>query len=92
MKPVATDKTTFTYRGPTPDIGDLPCYREAGAVWSVWELTDEERRFIVDGGNIALGIWAEPIPPVALEVVGDQPAPRAEMRIVIPGTPFYAET
>lgn len=73
MKPIRTAQTTFDYKGPTPDIGDLPCYREDGAVWSVWEFTDEERRFIADGGNVKLGIfYTEPIPPVALEVVGDQ--------------------
>lgn len=37
-------------------------------ITSVWELTDEERKKIAEGGTIELIIWAAGHPPVALEV------------------------
>lgn len=79
MKPIRTNRSNFTYRGPTPDIMDLPCERtriEGGGqdgapiTYSVWELTQEERDFVARGGNIKLGIlYAQPIPPVSLQIV-----------------------
>lgn len=79
MRPIKTNRSNFTYRGPTPDIMDLPCERTRieggpedglGVVYSVWEPTDEEREFVARGGNIKLGIWGmEPIPPVSLQIV-----------------------
>ena len=79
MKPIKTNRSNFTYRGPTPDIMDLPCERarlEGGpqdggsAVYSVWEPSPEEREFVARGGNIKLGIYGmEPIPPVSLQIV-----------------------
>ncbi len=79
MKPIKTNRSNFTYRGPTPDIMDLPCERtqiegggQDGALvtYSVWELAPEEREFVARGGNIKLGIfYAHPIPPVSLQIV-----------------------
>lgn len=69
MQPVRTERSNFTYRGPTPDIGDLPCRRESGVVYSTWRLSPEERIAIAEGANIELGIWyMEPIPPVSLAI------------------------
>lgn len=70
MKPVKTPDTQFDYKGPTPDIGDLPCYRvRPGFILSEWELTKAERIAIARGARIELGIHTEPIPPVSLHVV-----------------------
>lgn len=84
MKPIKTDRTNFTYKGPTPDVMDLPVERAtvdgaetksgsldgAGVVFSVWEPSPEEREFVARGGNIKLGIYGmEPIPPVSLQIV-----------------------
>jgi hypothetical protein len=69
MQPIRTERSNFTYLGPTPDIGDLPCRREPGVVYSTWELTPEERIAIGEGANIELGIYhVEPIPPVSLAI------------------------
>lgn len=68
MKPVKTAITDIVYRGPG-EVGDLWCHRvEPGLILSVWELTDEERAKIANGGNVCLWIHTEPIPPVALSV------------------------
>lgn len=79
MKPIKTSQSNFVYKGPVPDIGDLPCERAqvegggidgAGVVYSVWELSPEEREFVARGGNLKLGIiGCEPIPPVSLQIV-----------------------
>lgn len=85
MRPIKTDRSNFTYKGPTPDIMDLPCERATcpggGAmdggrvVYSVWEPSEEERAFVARGGNIKLGIYAmEPIPPVSLQIVHEKEA------------------
>lgn len=69
MKGIRTAIANMVYRGPTADIGDLWCGRvEPGLIVSVWQLDDEERKLIAAGGNVVLWIYAEPIPPVALEV------------------------
>lgn len=78
MKVIRTDRSNFTYRGPG-EIDDLPCERTQivggsidglGVVYSVWELTPEEREFVARGGNIKLGvIGMEPVPPVSLQIV-----------------------
>lgn len=75
MNLVETSKSNGVYKGPTPDIGDLPCEIERydsgqqRAVYSVWKLTDEERGMLISGGDIKLGIhMSAAIPPVSLEV------------------------
>ena len=68
MLPIRTERSNFTYLGPSPEVGDLPCRREDGVVYSTWELTHEERIAIGEGANIELGIWHEPIPPVSLAI------------------------
>jgi hypothetical protein len=78
MKPVHTERSNFTYVGPTPDIGDLHCrvnrdpdateIRSYSPVESVWWLTPDEREAIANGANIMLTVQQEPLPPVRLEV------------------------
>jgi hypothetical protein len=68
VRPVRTERSNFTYRGPTHEIGDLPCRRQDGIVFSTWELTLDERIAVAEGANIELGIFAEPIPPVSLAI------------------------
>lgn len=68
MKPVRTERSNFTYFGPSPEVGDLPCRREGGVVYSTWELSSDERIAVAEGANIELGIWHEPIPPVSLAI------------------------
>lgn len=76
MKPIRTTNSNFTYRGPTPQIADLPCQRTVGGeVYSVWELSDTERIMIANGAQIRLGIFVEPIPPVSMSIVNEPEAP-----------------
>lgn len=73
MKPVRTASSNLVYMGPTPDIGDLHCEREApGQIRSIWWFTPAERKAIADGANLSLTILREPIPPVALHVTSAQ--------------------
>jgi hypothetical protein len=69
MKPVYHAGCNFTYFGPKPDIGDLHVQiQENGCVEVVYELDDEERDMIAQGGKIRLGIYSRPIPPVSMAV------------------------
>lgn len=69
MTPRGFPSQNLVYRGPTPDVGDLPCQRiKPGMILSVWELTPEERIAIAEGADIELVILTEPIPPVSLAV------------------------
>jgi hypothetical protein len=73
MKPIRTAKSNFVYGGPHDDIGDAWVEKSPEVVYMVWELDDDERRFIIDGGNLKLGIYyVQPIPPVSLGVTGEQ--------------------
>lgn len=73
MKPIRTARSNFTFKGPTPDVGDLPCRLEptvayALECYSTWELSHEERIAIAEGANIELRILGVPIPPVSLAI------------------------
>ncbi len=69
MLPIRTESSNFIYRSLIPDTPDMPGERiEPGHIRSVWDLMDWERDNIFQGGNIALHIYAEPIPPVSLGV------------------------
>lgn len=73
MNPVRTKQANFIYKGPTEDIGDAWVEYHSEVVYMTWELDDDERKFLLDGGNIRLGIWyMKPIPPVSLAVTGEQ--------------------
>lgn len=72
MRPIRTKESNFTYLGPTREIADLPCRRERADTFSVWTLSDAERKAIADGANLRIGIWGmTPIPPISLEVVAN---------------------
>ena len=72
MLPTRTEKSNLVYRGPSPEIGDLDCQRiTPGLIRSIWVLSPEERDYIARGGNLELDLWAEPIPPIALNVTDE---------------------
>jgi hypothetical protein len=73
MTPVRTASSNLVYRGPTPEIRDLHCQREApGRIRSVWWFTPAEREAIAAGANLRLVILGEPIPPVSLGITDEQ--------------------
>lgn len=87
MKPIRTNQSNFVYRGPTVDIGDAWVERrpEHRTVYLVWELNDDERAEILEGGQLKLGIHGmEPIPPVSLRVCNE---PVVDTEAPIPGGP-----
>lgn len=38
-------------------------------MFATYELTDEDRAMLAQGGHLELGIYNEPIPPVSLRVM-----------------------
>jgi hypothetical protein len=77
MKPVQTAETTENFAPPPGvtdgSIGDLPCAiideGRGRTIYSVWELSDEERKAIANGWNVRLGVaWIGAMPPVSLGV------------------------
>lgn len=67
--PIKTEKSNFIYRNPSFDIPDMPGERiEPGHIRAVWQPTARERDDITQGLNVELNIFAEPIPPVSLNV------------------------
>jgi hypothetical protein len=73
MKAVRTASSNLVYKGPTPEILDLHCQREAaGRIRSVWWFTPAEREAIARGANLRLTILVEPIPPVSLSVTTEE--------------------
>jgi hypothetical protein len=75
MKPVRTASSNMVYEAPPskPEVRDLHCQRiEFGRIRSVWWLTPFEREQIAAGGNLALEVLIEPIPPVSLSITFEQ--------------------
>lgn len=71
MKAVRTVESNFTFRGPTPEVADLPgrVEPEQRRFFAIFEFTDEERTMIANGAQLKLGIWQLPMPPVSVSVV-----------------------
>lgn len=78
MKPRFHTGCNFVYRGPTPEIGDLHVFvnPKNRIVEVVYELDDDDRKMIAEGGTIRLGIHQAPIPPVSLNVAPVNMYPR----------------
>jgi hypothetical protein len=77
VKPIKTPHTTTMFKlvGGGPE-NDLPVEQgfnggkeDEPVLRSTWELTDEERRIIAEGGMIELVIFGVGTPPVAIHVV-----------------------
>lgn len=70
MRPVHHAGCNKVYLGPTDDIGDLHCIEQAdGTISVVYELDDEDRATLAQGGRVMLGIDTQPIPPVSMQVI-----------------------
>jgi len=70
MHPIKTRESNFVYRGPTPEIADLPCRMEGIDTFCVFELSDEDRQLVAAGGVLRLGIHGvRPILPVSVAFV-----------------------
>jgi hypothetical protein len=73
MRPVKTAAANWVYYGPTEDIGDLWCQRvEPGHIRVVYELDDNERKLIAEGGRVELAMLYEPIPPISMAVLPEE--------------------
>jgi len=84
--PVRTKKSNFVYKGPGPDVGDAWVENYPEVVYMTWELTNEERAFLLDGGNLRIGIWnIKPIPPISVEMTGEQIVERSDFKITKAG-------
>lgn len=84
MLPIRTEESNFIYRNPNPDIPDMTGERiKPGHIRSVWELTERERDDVVQGLNIELNIFAEPIPPVSLNVTYEGAALRMRVPVIV---------
>lgn len=71
MKPRKTPTSTMVYRLPGGnEDNDLWAERDAaaGTILSTWELDDDERRRIAEGGTVDLVVWGTGHPPVALAI------------------------
>lgn len=59
----------MVYLGNGLDVGDLHVMRiQPGQVDIVYELDEDDRKMIAEGGKVVLGIYAEPMPPVSVRV------------------------
>lgn len=76
MLPVTTERKNFTYKGPSPDIGDLDGeMQQGGALFtSWWKPSEAELEILNDGGVIELSVWQTPIPPFAINAVTKEEA------------------
>lgn len=75
MRPVKVASSNLVYHLPGGnEDNDLHCQRvEPGQIHSVWLPTQAERQAIAAGANVELAIFGEPIPPVSLRIVEDEP-------------------
>jgi len=69
MEPIQTPRTEITYVDEAEV--EMPArHDEYGRVLSTWELDDEEREALAQGGRIEVGINQDPPPQVTVKVSG----------------------
>lgn len=70
MRPVKHKGCNAVYLGNGKEVGDLHCIRQyPGRIDVVYELDEDDRAVIAQGGKIMLGIHTEPIPPVSIMTI-----------------------
>lgn len=82
MKAVRTENSNHDFGPPDgkeDEILNLPCQLivddggEVKVVRSVWVISDEEREYIANGGNIELDVyWIGAFPPVSVNVTDEK--------------------
>lgn len=69
MKPLKFKEANVTFVGKTPDIGDLPAWRNEGEVVSCWKMSWRERFSALLFGKLWIDIWAGGSqPPIAMTI------------------------
>ncbi|MCE5184560.1 MAG: hypothetical protein LLF76_00345 [Planctomycetaceae bacterium] len=73
MKPIDFEGSNCVYAKDQPKYIPLPVCKvpgPEGEVISVWKPTDEERKQIAEGANIALSMWTfnQPLQPIRMFV------------------------
>lgn len=76
MRPVRTPLTNAVYRPAEGDeeyvepmLAEAKPHDEIPSIVSTWELSDEDREKLSQGGHIELGITGISLPPVGMAVV-----------------------
>jgi hypothetical protein len=66
--PVNFPEANATYESTTKGVGDLPCFSDDEMIISCWELSEEERKQVVDTGRLWLGQmhYGAPLQPQAV--------------------------
>jgi predicted RNA-binding Zn-ribbon protein involved in translation (DUF1610 family) len=71
---VRTPYTNAVLKGPSEDIGDLPCElaldpeHKSVVTVSAWEPDERQRALIAAGAHLRMSVWQHPIPPLALAI------------------------
>ena len=69
----------ITFAKDQPEYTPLPaCIDSSGLVLTEWEFTAEDLAAILNGGRLRLWVWTfrQPLQPMMLEAVGDEPGRR----------------
>jgi hypothetical protein len=72
VEPVDRKHHNHVYKSPDPSVGDLSGYAVEGAFSSNWRPNSEELAVLVEGGDIELTVFAQPVPPVSLAVMAGE--------------------
>lgn len=78
MEPVERRHHNHVYKSPDDSVRDLSGYAVEGAFSSHWRPTSEELAVLVEGGDVELTVFAQPVPPVTVKVIageGDKQLP-----------------
>ena len=75
MQPTTPDGLpgrTVVFAKDQPQYAPLPSTIDGDTVWSRWQLTEGERKAILDGACIELGLmtFGKPLQPILLQVQG----------------------
>lgn len=78
MKPIDPELEgypTVVFAEDQPEYEPLPAAIVGNALYTKWQLTENERRAIMDGARVDLLIWTcgRPLQPVVLQVEGVEP-------------------
>lgn len=72
MEPVKRIHHNKVYKGNGPGVGDLSGYAAEGQFSSHWRPNSEEIAVLVEGGDIEVTVFQEPIPPLGVGVIASE--------------------
>lgn len=63
---VGFEGANFIYEGQSPDVFDLPCFKDDKSVITAWRLTPAEKLKVLETGVVWVRLLSHQVPPMGV--------------------------